>query len=148
MTIAEAVNDDSFKILYDLYHSVTEGEDPATELANAGSLIGYVQFADVAGRGEPGTGSIDWPAALNTLRAAGYDISSIISRDRESPSVAARSAFLAAAAMPRFRCTRLKHTTKPVDPLRCGAGSTGFASRQGRSRAGLALRRIQRARDR
>jgi hydroxypyruvate isomerase len=73
VTIAEAVNDDSFKILYDLYHSVTEGEDPATELANAGSLIGYVQFADVAGRGEPGTGSIDWPAALNTLRAAGYD---------------------------------------------------------------------------
>ena len=38
VTIAEAVNDDSFKILYDLYHSVTEGEDPATELANAGSL--------------------------------------------------------------------------------------------------------------
>ena len=36
-------------------------------------LIGYVQFADVVGRGEPGSGSIDWPAALNTLKAAGYD---------------------------------------------------------------------------
>ena len=67
VTGGQAVGDDSFKILYDLYHSVTEGEDPATELANAGSLIGYVQFADVVGRGEPGTGSIDWPAALNTL---------------------------------------------------------------------------------
>jgi hydroxypyruvate isomerase len=73
VTIAQAVDDDSFKILYDLYHSVTEGEDPATELANAGSLIGYVQFADVVGRGEPGSGSIDWPAALNTLKVAGYD---------------------------------------------------------------------------
>ena len=70
--VAEAVGDDSFKILYDLYHSVTEGEDPAAELANAGSLIGYVQFADVVGRGEPGSGSIDWSAALNTLKAAGY----------------------------------------------------------------------------
>ena len=30
--VAEAVSDESFKILYDLYHSVTEGEDPATEL--------------------------------------------------------------------------------------------------------------------
>lgn len=70
--VVEAVNDESFKILYDLYHSVTEGEDPATELSNAGSLIGYVQFADVVGRGEPGSGSIDWPAALNTLKAADY----------------------------------------------------------------------------
>ena len=72
VTVAEAVNDDSFKILYDLYHSVTEGEDPATELATAGELIGYVQFADVVGRGEPGSGTIDWPAALKTLDAAGY----------------------------------------------------------------------------
>ena len=72
VTVAEAVDDDSFKILYDLYHSVTEGEDPAVELARAGSLIGYVQFADVVGRGEPGSGSIDWRSALATLRTAGY----------------------------------------------------------------------------
>lgn len=71
--VAKAVGDDSFKILFDLYHSVTEGEDPAAELDNAGALIDYVQFADVAGRGEPGSGGIDWKAALVTLRAAGYD---------------------------------------------------------------------------
>jgi hydroxypyruvate isomerase len=73
VTVAQAVNDNSFKILYDLYHSVTEDEDPATELTRAGGLIGYVQFADAVGRGEPGSGSIDWPAALKTLDAAGYD---------------------------------------------------------------------------
>jgi len=44
-----------------------EGEDPATELTRAGSLIGYVQFADVVGRGEPGSGGIDWPAAPSRL---------------------------------------------------------------------------------
>ena len=68
-----ACNDPSFGILYDLYHSVTEGEDPATELANAGGLVNYVQIADAPGRGEPGSGDLDWAAQLAVLRASGYD---------------------------------------------------------------------------
>ena len=67
------MNSDSFKILYDLYHSIVEGEDPATELANAAGLVDYVQIADAPGRGEPGTGAVDWAAQLATLRASGYD---------------------------------------------------------------------------
>jgi hydroxypyruvate isomerase len=70
--VAKAVGSDRFGILYDLYHSITEGEDPATELANAGRLVHYVQIADVPGRGEPGSGAVDWAARLETLRAAGY----------------------------------------------------------------------------
>jgi hydroxypyruvate isomerase len=71
--IAKAVNDEGLGILFDLYHSTVEGEDTATELTNAGKFIDYVQVADVAGRGEPGSGNIDWPAALKTLRTSGYD---------------------------------------------------------------------------
>ncbi|GAA0248429.1 TIM barrel protein [Cryptosporangium japonicum] len=71
--VARAVDDDSFGVLYDLYHSVTEGEDPAAVLADAGALVKYVQIADVPGRGEPGTGAIDWASSFATLRAAGYD---------------------------------------------------------------------------
>jgi hydroxypyruvate isomerase len=71
--VARAVGSDRFGILYDLYHSITEGEDPATELANAAGLVHYVQLADVPGRGEPGSGGVDWAAQLKTLRAAGYD---------------------------------------------------------------------------
>ena len=73
VAVARAVDSPRFKILYDLYHSVTEGEDPATELANAAGLVGYVQIADVPGRGEPGSGGLDWSAQLSTLRASGYE---------------------------------------------------------------------------
>ncbi|WP_027862086.1 sugar phosphate isomerase/epimerase family protein [Marmoricola sp. URHB0036] len=72
VTVARGVGSDSFGILYDMYHSITEGEDPATELANAAGLVDYVQIADVPGRGEPGSGGLDWTAQLGVLRASGY----------------------------------------------------------------------------
>lgn len=72
VTVARAVNSDNFGILYDLYHSITEGEDPATELANAAGLVDYVQIADAPGRGQPGSGVIDWAHQLSVLRRAGY----------------------------------------------------------------------------
>jgi hydroxypyruvate isomerase len=71
--VARGVDSPFFGILYDLYHSTVEGEDVAAELANAGELVRYVQVADAPGRGEPGSGDIDWPAALATLRSSGYD---------------------------------------------------------------------------
>ncbi|KQZ85819.1 hydroxypyruvate isomerase [Microbacterium sp. Root166] len=71
--VARGVDSPSFGVLYDLYHSVTEGENPEVELTNAGELIQYVQIADAPGRGEPGTGEIDWPAFFTVLRATGYD---------------------------------------------------------------------------
>ena len=66
--VARGVNSPYFGVLYDLYHSTVEGEDVAAELANAGDLIKYVQIADAPGRGEPGSGSIDWHARLADLR--------------------------------------------------------------------------------
>jgi hydroxypyruvate isomerase len=72
VTVARGVDSESFGILYDMYHSITEGEDPATELANAAGLVDYVQIADVPGRGEPGSGALNWAAQLAVLRASGY----------------------------------------------------------------------------
>jgi hydroxypyruvate isomerase len=71
--IARGVDSPTFGVLYDLYHSTVEGEQVAAELSNGGELIRYVQLADAPGRGEPGTGAIDWPARLADLRSAGYD---------------------------------------------------------------------------
>ena len=70
--VARGVNSPYFGVLYDLYHSTVEGEDVAAELANAGDLIKYVQIADAPGRGEPGSGSIDWHARLTDLQNSGY----------------------------------------------------------------------------
>jgi hydroxypyruvate isomerase len=72
VAVARAVDSDAFGLLYDLYHSLTEGEDPAAELAIAAGLVDYVQLADAPGRGEPGSGTIDWAAQLAVLRASGY----------------------------------------------------------------------------
>ena len=71
--VARGVDSPNFGVLYDIYHSAVEGEDIEAELTNAGSIIKYVQLADAPGRGEPGTGDLDWPATLAVLRGSGYD---------------------------------------------------------------------------
>ncbi|MBW9109292.1 TIM barrel protein [Microbacterium ureisolvens] len=71
--VARGVASPQFGVLYDIYHSAVEGEDMAAELRNAGDLVKYVQLADAPGRGEPGTGSLDWAERLGILRASGYD---------------------------------------------------------------------------
>jgi hydroxypyruvate isomerase len=72
IAVARGVNSESLAIMYDLYHSIVNGEDPATELANAHGLVDYVGIADAPGRGEPGSGTIDWPGFLSVLRGSGY----------------------------------------------------------------------------
>lgn len=72
VTVIKAVNSPRVRLLYDLYHSVVEGENPAEQVAQHIDLIEHVQIADAPGRGEPGSGGIDWAAMLGLLRAAGY----------------------------------------------------------------------------
>jgi len=71
--VARGVASPHFGVLYDIYHSAVEGEDMRAELENAGDLVHYVQLADAPGRGEPGTGELDWTERFGLLRASGYD---------------------------------------------------------------------------
>ncbi|MBT9607885.1 TIM barrel protein [Microbacterium sp.] len=71
--VARGVDSPFFGVLYDIYHSAVEGEDMRAELANAGDIVKYVQLADAPGRGEPGTGGLDWAERFALLRASGYD---------------------------------------------------------------------------
>jgi hydroxypyruvate isomerase len=56
----------------DAYHARTMGEDPAELLLAHHARIGHVQIADVPGRHEPGTGTIDWRALFRLLDRLGY----------------------------------------------------------------------------
>ena len=60
------------KFQFDVYHARMAGEDPVAVIAAAGNEIGHVQFADIPGRHEPGTGTTDWAGVLAALDAAGY----------------------------------------------------------------------------
>ncbi|MBK3401876.1 hydroxypyruvate isomerase [Methylorubrum populi] len=72
-SVIEAVGSENLFIQADLYHMARMGEDLATELAAHRDRIAHVQIADAPGRHEPGTGSIDFPAAFATLDRLGYD---------------------------------------------------------------------------
>lgn len=73
LDIVEAVGSPNLRLLFDVYHSATMGEDMATVLAGRMHLVHHVQVADMPGRNEPGTGTIDWTAVMATLRGLGYD---------------------------------------------------------------------------
>jgi hydroxypyruvate isomerase len=72
LEVIDDVADPAVRLLYDLYHSIVMGEDPKEVLALSGHLVGHVHIADVPGRHEPGTGTIDWPLQLAALRSAEY----------------------------------------------------------------------------
>lgn len=67
------VNHPNLAIQFDLYHMAKTEEDLCTAIRACGQHIGHVQFADTPGRHEPGTGAIDFAAAIAALREAGYD---------------------------------------------------------------------------
>lgn len=72
VVVAEMVGSPRVRVLYDIYHSVVEGEDPAMVLPRVAPFLAHVQIADAPGRGEPGSGAIDWPAMLRLVAQSGY----------------------------------------------------------------------------
>jgi len=73
MQAVEAAGHSNVFLQFDLYHMAITEPDLPVAIRHAGARIGHVQFADTPGRHEPGTGRIDFAAALNALRAVGYD---------------------------------------------------------------------------
>ena len=72
LDIIEEVDHPAVRLLYDMYHSKMMGEDFAEILAGRGRLVGHVHVADVPGRHEPGSGTVDWAAGVATLASEGY----------------------------------------------------------------------------
>jgi len=57
---------------FDFYHMAITEPDLVAAIRRAGPRIGHVQFADTPGRHEPGTGTIDFAAAMAALKETGY----------------------------------------------------------------------------
>ena len=70
--LIEAVNSPNLRLLYDVYHSAVMGEDMAEVLTGRMHLVHHVQVADLPGRNEPGTGTLDWDQIIGTLKALDY----------------------------------------------------------------------------
>jgi hydroxypyruvate isomerase len=61
------------RLQLDTWHLGRAGLDVPDAIRRAGDRIGHVQVADLPGRHQPGSGSLDWSAIRAALDAAGYD---------------------------------------------------------------------------
>lgn len=60
------------RMLCDVHHLAVNGEDPVQVVRRHAGRIGHVQVADVPGRHQPGTGTLDLAACLGALLEVGY----------------------------------------------------------------------------
>jgi hydroxypyruvate isomerase len=58
--------------LADFYHLARMGEDLPALITDHADRFGHVQIADVPGRGQPGTGELDYPSLLRQLEMSSY----------------------------------------------------------------------------
>ena len=73
LDIVDAVGRPEIAIVYDIYHAAVMDEAIAPVLEGRLDRVAHVHLADRPGRGEPGSGSLDWQARLAWLTSAGYD---------------------------------------------------------------------------
>ena len=72
LELIEECGSDVLGVLLDVYHVARAGGDPLAEIERCGGLIGHVQISDYPGRGQPGSGVLDFAAILQGLEAVGY----------------------------------------------------------------------------
>ena len=73
LDIVDEVDRPDVRLLYDMYHSAMMGEHIEDVLEGRLDRVAHVHLADTQGRGEPGSGTMDWQARLDWLTDHGYD---------------------------------------------------------------------------
>jgi len=68
----QAVGEPNVALQYDVFHMTRMGEDVEAALREHIDVVAHVQVADHPGRGEPGSGSIDFGALFALLDELGY----------------------------------------------------------------------------
>jgi hydroxypyruvate isomerase len=72
LDIVDEVDRPEVRLLYDVYHSAMMGEHTEDVLEGRVNRVVHVHLADTQGRGEPGSGTMDWRARLDWLADHGY----------------------------------------------------------------------------
>ena len=70
--VVTAIGRDRIGLQFDIYHCQTAQGDVTTRLEQLLPVVGHMQFADVPGRHEPGTGEIGWEFVFRRIDELGY----------------------------------------------------------------------------
>lgn len=74
MDVVEESDRDNIKMQFDIYHMARmEDGDISGIISRLGNQIGHIQFADAPGRGEPGTGELDFKSIFYAIEYSSYD---------------------------------------------------------------------------
>ncbi len=72
LTVFNTVNNPHIFLQYDCYHAQKMHEDPCAFIRCHAHKIGHIQIADCPGRGQPGTGSLDFRALFAAIEQSTY----------------------------------------------------------------------------
>jgi hydroxypyruvate isomerase len=89
LDIVAEVDSPNLRLLFDVYHSAVNGEQLESALFAGMPFIGYIQVADVPGRQEPGTGTINWSHTIRVIKGLGYNGAIGLECKASGPSVEA-----------------------------------------------------------
>ncbi|MEQ1546407.1 TIM barrel protein [Methyloglobulus sp.] len=72
LSIVKQLKHPNLFMQYDIYHMHRMGENTADFIARHADKIGHIQFADCPGRGQPGTGEIDFQQFFSVIENSNY----------------------------------------------------------------------------
>jgi len=72
LALIDEVGSSNLKLQYDIYHAQRMEGELGNTLSKNIERIGHIQLADNPGRGEPGTGEINYPWLFKHIDAIGY----------------------------------------------------------------------------
>jgi len=72
LSVLAQLNHPELFMQYDIYHMQMMGEKSEEFIAEHADKIGHIQFADCPGRGQPGTGRIDFDRMFSAIEKSGY----------------------------------------------------------------------------
>ena len=72
LNILDQLNLPQLFMQYDIYHMQMMGDKPDEFIARYADKIGHIQFADCPGRGQPGTGQINFQRLFSVIEKSAY----------------------------------------------------------------------------